>query len=73
MNRTRKSIKILNWQKEGFVLYNKNLELGHYNLFSSFKEEAFGKVERDTLNEIIHSVKHKSNTNELRQKAMITF
>ncbi len=72
MGRTRKSIKILCWQREGFVLYNKKLELGRYSLPSSLKQEAFFEVERDSLNQIVNTIKHKSSFNELRQKAMIT-
>ncbi len=30
IGKTRKSIKVLRWQREGFVLYNKKLELGCY-------------------------------------------
>ncbi|MFI3264706.1 MAG: IS66 family insertion sequence element accessory protein TnpB [Rikenellaceae bacterium] len=29
---TRKSVKILRWQREGFILYHKRLEVGTFNL-----------------------------------------
>lgn len=72
IGRTRKSLKVLRWQKEGFVLYNKKLELGRYSLPQQVEEASFFEVESVTLDQIVNSIKHKSNANELRLKAMIT-
>ncbi|WP_320019843.1 IS66 family insertion sequence element accessory protein TnpB [Labilibaculum manganireducens] len=69
---TRKSIKVLRWQKEGFVLYNKKLELGCYTLPQQVGDAPFFEVESTILDQIVNSIKHKSNSNELRLKVMIT-
>lgn len=72
IGRTRKSIKVLRWQKEGFVLYNKKLELGCYSLPQQAGDASFFEVERAVLDQIVNTIKHKSNSNELRLKAMLT-
>lgn len=72
IGRTRKSIKILRWQKEGFILYNKKLELGCYSLPQQLSEGAFYELERDILDQMVNTIKHKSNSNELRLKAQLT-
>ncbi|MCT4647118.1 MAG: IS66 family insertion sequence element accessory protein TnpB [Carboxylicivirga sp.] len=72
VGRTRKSIKVLRWQKEGFVLYHKKLELGCYSLPQQLNEGAFFELERDILDQMVNSIKHKSSCNELRLKAQIT-
>jgi transposase len=72
MGRTRKLIKILRWQKEGFVLYNKKLELGSYTLPKQLSEDPFYELERDILDQMVCDIKHKSCVNELRLKARLT-
>lgn len=72
IGRTRKSIKVLRWQKEGFVLYNKKLELGRYSLPQQVNDTPFFEVESDILDQMVNTIKHKSNSNELRLKSMIT-
>lgn len=72
MGRTRKSIKVLRWQKEGFVLYNKKLELGYYSLPQQVGGAPFFEVENVIFDQIVNKIKHKSNSNELRLKAMTT-
>ena len=72
IGRTRKSLKILRWQKEGFVLYNKKLELGCYSLPQQLSEGAFFELERDILDQIVNTIKHKSKSNELRLQAQLT-
>lgn len=72
IGRTRKSIKVLRWQKEGFVLYNKKLELGRYSLPQQVSDTSFFEVESDILDQMVNKIKHKSNSNELRLKAMTT-
>lgn len=72
IGRTRKSMKVLRWQKEGFVLYNKKLELGCYTLPQQLCDEAFFELEHDVLDKMVNAIKHKSNSNELRLKAQLT-
>ena len=71
IGRTRKSLKVLRWQKEGFVLYNKKLELGCYTLPQQVSDESFFEVESDILDQIVNRIKHKSSSNELRLKATL--
>ena len=71
LGRSRKSIKVLRWQKEGFVLYNKKLELGCYTLPKQPLEGAFFELERDILDQMVNTIKHKSCSSELRQKAQL--
>lgn len=72
IGRTRKSIKVLRWQKEGFVLYNKKLELGTYTLPQQVSEEAFFELERDVLDQMVNAINHKSSSSDLRLKAQLT-
>ncbi len=72
IGRTRKSIKVLRWQREGFVLYNKKLELGCYTLPQQLRDGAFIELEQDILDKMVNCVKHKSSSNELRIKAQLT-
>ena len=72
IGRTRKSLKVLRWQKEGFVLYNKKLELGRYTLPQPIGDTPFFEVESIIFDQIVNSIKQKSNSNELRLKAMLT-
>jgi transposase len=72
IGKTRKSIKVLRWQKEGFVLYYKKLELGCYSLPQQAGYTSFFEVERAALDQIVNTIKHKSNSNELRLKAMLS-
>jgi transposase len=72
IGRTRKSIKILRWQKEGFVLYYKKLELGRYSLPHTVGDELFFEVESDIIDRMVNIVKHRSSSNELRRKVMVT-
>ena len=72
VGRTRKSLKVLRWQKEGFILYNKKLELGCYTLPQQVRDAPFFEVESAILDQIVNSIKHKSCSNELRLKASLT-
>ena len=70
IGRTRKTIKVLRWQKDGFVLYNKKLELGRYSLPQQENDASFFELESDILDQMVNTIKHKSNSNELRLKAI---
>ncbi len=72
IGKTRKSIKVLRWQREGFVLYNKKLELGCYTLPQQLRKGAFIELEHDILDKMVNAIKHKSSSNELRIKAQLT-
>ncbi len=72
IGRTRKSIKVLRWQKEGFVLYNKKLELGRYSLPQQMNNTSFFEIKSDILDQMVNTIKHQSSFNELRQKAIVT-
>lgn len=71
IGRTRKSLKILRWHKEGFILYYKKLELGQYTLFKNAGEEPFCEVESDLIDDMVNQIKHRSGSNILRQKALL--
>lgn len=70
IGRTRKSIKILRWQKEGFVLYYKKLELGRYSLPHKIDDKLFSEVKSDIIDQLVNIVKHRSSSNELRRKIL---
>ena len=70
IGRTRKSIKILRWQKEGFVLYYKKLEMGRYSLPHKVGDAAFYEVESGVIDHLVNVVKHRSSSNELRRKVL---
>lgn len=72
IGRTRKSIKILRWQKEGFILYYKKLELGRYSLPHKISDESFFEVESNTIDDLVNLVKHRNSSNELRRKVLST-
>jgi transposase len=72
IGRTRKTIKVLRWQKEGFVLYNKKLELGRYSLPQRISDDAFYELDQKKLDKIVNAIKHKSSSNQLRTHAQLT-
>ena len=72
VGRTRKSIKILRWQKEGFILYYKKLELGRYSVPYKIGDESFFEVESDIIDRMVNVIKHRSSSNELRRKVLTT-
>ena len=66
-----KSIKILRWQKEGFVLYYKKLELGQYSLSGTSGSKSFFEAKTDIVDRLVNVIMHKSTSNELRTRAML--
>lgn len=72
IGKNRKSIKILRWQKEGFVLYYKRLELGCYSLPHMVNDKLFKEMQSSIINDLIVAIKHRSNPNSLRSKALST-
>ncbi|MFR9624299.1 MAG: IS66 family insertion sequence element accessory protein TnpB [Rikenellaceae bacterium] len=68
---TRKSVKILRWQREGFILYHKRLEVGTFNLPRLSGDGSFIELQSAEFERLIGSVNHKSCGGELRRKAML--
>lgn len=67
-----KSIKILRWHKDGFILYHKRLELGLYTLPLRVGDDSFFELQGDDFDHMVNNVNYKSVGNELRYKAMLT-
>ncbi len=72
IGKTRKAIKILRWQKEGFVLYHKKLELGRFSLSLQQEDASFSEVEGEVIDKMVSFIKHRSSCNELRRKVLAT-
>ncbi len=70
ISNNRKSIKVLRWQREGFILYHKRLELGLYNLPLINDDKVFFELDSVKFNSLIGSVKHKSIGGELKRLAL---
>ena len=68
---TRKSIKILRWQREGFILYHKRLEIGTFNLPRLLGDSSFIELQTSDFERLIGSVNHRSCGGELKRKAML--
>jgi hypothetical protein len=64
VNKTRTTLKILHWERGGFVIYHKRLECGRISL-SVFKHETrFRSIRRDELVLLIEGI----NPNTKRRK-----
>ena len=72
IGRTLKSVKILRWHQEGFVLYYKKLELGRYSLPQNIGDSPFFEIASDEVDRLVNAIKHRSTSNELRKKALLT-
>ncbi len=69
---TRKSVKILRWQREGFILYHKRLEIGTFNLPRLTGDSSFIELQSAEFERLIGSINHRSCCGELKRKAMLT-
>ncbi|MFR9598770.1 MAG: IS66 family insertion sequence element accessory protein TnpB [Rikenellaceae bacterium] len=69
---TRKSVKILRWQREGFILYHKRLEIGLFNLPRLGGDGAFMELQSGEFERLVGAVKHMSIGNELKRQALLT-
>ncbi len=69
---TRKSVKILRWQREGFILYHKRLEIGTFNLPQLSGKGSFIELSGADFERLVDSVNHRSCGSELKRKAMLT-
>jgi len=68
----RKSMKVLRWLKDGFILYHKKLELGQYKLPLCTDNTSFFELKTKTFEEIIGDIHYRSVGNELREHAMLS-
>lgn len=69
---SQKSVKILRWHKDGFLLYHKRLELGRYSLPCQKGDEPFFELKTDEVNKLVGSVKSRSAVNELKREIILT-
>lgn len=68
---SRKSVKVIRWHNEGFVLYHKKLELGLYTLPRRNSDTLFFEMENKSFEDLICSIKHRSIGGELRRNALL--
>ena len=68
---TRKSLKILWWQKDGFAMYYKKLEIGSYVIPQQPQDSPFFELKSSDLDQVMNNVRYKSVGNELRLKAVL--
>lgn len=71
VSHNRKSVKLLRWHNEGFVLYHKKLEIGVYNIPYRLMSDDFLELSSDIINRIVSQIKHRSYSNELRTYAIL--
>lgn len=69
---SRKSVKVIRWHNEGFILYHKKLELGLYILPRQSSNSSFFELESTSFDHLICSVKHKSVGDELKRAILLT-
>lgn len=67
-----KSIKILRWQKDGFILYHKRLELGLYIIPIIIGTNPFLELNSSDFNRLLSSVKYRSIGGELKRHVAST-
>ncbi len=64
---TRKSVKILRWHNEGFILYHKKLEVGMFILPQISNDNPFFSITEEIFNKFLAVIKHRSRPSELKQ------
>ena len=71
-NRARDRVKILTWDQDGFWLYFKRLEKGHFR-WSALGEEATMSLTEDELNVLLNGarVEQKLKRNEVTERRVI--
>ena len=68
---SRKSIKILRWQHNGFLLYHHKLEISLFTIPRNLVLNDFTSISFYDLNKLITDVHYRSVSNELSARAMI--
>lgn len=71
IGKNRRSIKVLMWHKDGFILYHKKLELGCYSLPKRSSGEVFFPLDLCDFERMINLTHYKSMGNELRKHIML--
>lgn len=66
-----KSVKLLRWHKNGFLLSHKRLEVGRFIPLVKDDNKPFIEIERYLLRKIINRIKQRSLMSEIKQKAML--
>ena len=68
-----KSIKVLQWHRNGFLLTHKRLEVGRFSLLTQHGEGAFIELKSPELRKMVNRIRQRSVMNELKQKAISSF
>lgn len=68
---SRKSVKVIRWHNEGFILYHKKLELGLYSLPTKRGDSPFYELESREFDRMLCSVKHRSFGSELKRTILL--
>lgn len=68
---TRKSLKILWRQKDGFAMHYKKLKIGSYDILKQSGDSLFFELKSSDVDHIINNVRYKSIVSELRLKAIL--
>ena len=63
---TQKSVKILRWHKEGFLLYHKKLEIGKFNIPKNPTDLRFYELTQSDVDILLERIRLRSAPNELR-------
>lgn len=71
ISNNQKSMKILRWQKEGFILYHKKLEAGVYYVPYKLVSGSFITLPTDTFRRMLSHIKHRSHGRELYHIAIL--
>ncbi|MFR9502159.1 MAG: IS66 family insertion sequence element accessory protein TnpB [Rikenellaceae bacterium] len=65
-----KSIKVLWWHKNGFILTHKRLEIGRFSPLQNGQESSFVELKHPELRRMIYRIKQRSMMSELKQRAI---
>ncbi len=66
-----KSIKVLQWHKNGFLLTHKRLEVGRFSLLPNRNNSLFVEIKCPELRKMVNRIRQRSIMNELKQRALL--
>ncbi len=66
-----KSIKVLQWHRNGFLLSHKRLEVGRFSLLQTQSDESFVELKSPELRKMISRIRVRSAMSEIKQKAIL--